>query len=407
MKKYKKILLIASAALIVGGGIISVAGLALGGRPGFVITRKGIKTPDDTKGEFIEDSKSLKDIKNLDIDFADGKIQILQGEEFRIEYGYDKAQMDVNETIENGTYKLTCKYLSSWNFYPLGNIGFNFDSMNQVNYLNIYIPEGTKLEDVKLSNDYGNVVADLQETPFETASFRLSSGDFEASGLKCSEMNLDMDYGKLDLKDSDIDNVTISNDSGKGSISNIDANSMKLEFDYGDLKISDIAADKMSVTNSSGKVEIEDAKGKELSVKADYGRINLVDVTMDTDISLNSSSGDINMEKVKTGELTLLSDYGNVKGEQLEAKTSDMKLSSGDCEISEFTAKNTKIDSDYGKIDLLMTGKEADYDMALITDYGKVYINEEEHGTDLTREKGASNKLDLKTDSGNINIETK
>ena len=46
MKKYIKVLLIISGCLVLSGGIMLSAGVALGGRPGFVITRDGVRSED-------------------------------------------------------------------------------------------------------------------------------------------------------------------------------------------------------------------------------------------------------------------------------------------------------------------------------------------------------------------------
>ncbi len=85
------------------------AGWASGGRIGFQITPAGIRTTEDYQGEFIEKSVDLKNVKKLNINVHEADIEILEGENFHLEYGYDNAAQSLKEEVKDGTYHLASK----------------------------------------------------------------------------------------------------------------------------------------------------------------------------------------------------------------------------------------------------------------------------------------------------------
>ncbi len=72
MKRYQKVLLLTAGILVIGGGILATAGLAMGGVPGFWITAKGIQTAEDIRGTFVEKKVPLSDVSSLDINCVEG-----------------------------------------------------------------------------------------------------------------------------------------------------------------------------------------------------------------------------------------------------------------------------------------------------------------------------------------------
>ena len=86
MKKYIKVLLIISGCLVLSGGIMLSAGVALGGRPGFVITRDGVRS-EDKEGDFIEkEEEDLRNITSLDLKSWSGNIEIVVSDKFKVDY---------------------------------------------------------------------------------------------------------------------------------------------------------------------------------------------------------------------------------------------------------------------------------------------------------------------------------
>lgn len=447
MKKYQKILLITSACLIVGGGIMGVAGLALGGSPSFMITEQGIRTPEDiADGKFVEKTLPLKGVRSLEINWEEGDIEFVEGDSFHVEYGYDEKYIQVKEQTKNGIWSLTSKYIQR---ISMNGIHFFWNSSvweQQSGYLRIYIPRGTKLSDLNVVSGYGKVKIDLPEMTAQRVKLNLESGNLDMKGLNSQEAELELEYGNLDMEDCGFEKLHVQNESGKCSLSGISAERGELNLDYGDLEMQNcdiatifsvnengkysltdvtaegiklesscgemvleqITADDVTLKSESGNISVDGMTGKTLTVECDYGKTVLDRVTMETSIRAEIESELIRLEQVKTGQLDIVSESGGVTGSQVEIGTGNLELSYGDCEITEFTVKDLKASNESGEISLDLTGKEKDYSMLLETEYGEVYINGEDRGSNITLERDkAENRLELDSESGRITIRTR
>lgn len=448
MKRYQKVLLVTSACLIVGGGVMGVAGLALGGSPSFVITEKGIQTPEDVaEGKFIEKKLPLKGVGSMEIQWVEGDVEFVEGDSFHVEYGYDEKYMQVKEGKKNGTWHLTSKYIQQ---FKISGIHFFWNSYgweHQESYLKIYIPKGTKLLDMHVSGGNGKVKIDLTKLTADCVKIDTESGSIEMKGMDCGETNLTQEYGSLKLKDCTFTGLTIEKEGGECSLDNISAGqaSIRTEYEdgmsvqgcaidklnvtseggtcsladvtakevsldtgYGSLVLEQVASEQISVNSESGDIRMNTLTGKSLSVENDYGDVVLNDVTMETGIHAEAESGIVQMNRVDAGSLEITSEEGNVQGGQVKIGTGNLEVLYGDCEIDQLSAKDLKIESESGEITLALTEEEKNYSMLLKTEYGEVTVNGENRGSDITMEREqAKNRLDLKSENGNIAIRTR
>ena len=85
----------------------------------------------------------------------------------------------------------------------------------------------------------------------------------------------------------------------------------------------------------------------------------------------------------------------------------DIQVAYGKCELYELNAKDVKVSSESGNVELAMAGKEKEYQMSLMTEYGEVSVNGKKQGNNilLEREK-AKGKLEVKSEEGNIRVDT-
>lgn len=446
MKRYQKILLVTSACLIVGGGIMGVAGLAMGGSPSFIITEKGIQTPEDiTEGKFVEKTLPLKGVSSMEISWEEGDIEIVEGDSFHVEYGYDERYIQVKEQAKNGTWYLSSKYNQR---FDISGIHFFWNSNvwdEQKGYLKIYVPKGTKLSNLNLVSGYGKVKIDLPKIAAESVKLDLESGNLEMKGLDSQNAELNLEYGNLNLKDCDFTEMTVKNESGACSFSNISAEQANLELDYGDLdmqsceitnitaaneggkcslkevaaevlmleadygelSLEQVKADKVTLSDESGSIYVYAMEGKSLKVVSEYGKVTLDTVRMDTSIQVEIESETMEMRQVEAGQLDIASGNGSLEGREIEIGTGNLELDYGNCNITEFSVKDLHVSSGSGNITLDLTGKEKDYSMMLKTEYGDIHVNGEDKGTDITLEQDkAENRLDINGEDGKITIKT-
>lgn len=444
MKKYQKILLVTSACLVVGGGVMAVAGMALGGTPAFMITNEGIKTPEDVmEGEFVEKTLPLKGIRSMEIQWEEGNIEIVEGDDFHVEYGYDEKYIQVKEQTKNGTWHLTGKYVQR-----IGITGIHFFWQSAVweqedSYLKIYIPKGTKLSNLNLISGYAKVKIDLMGATAEQVN--LEAGNLDMKGLSAESADLNLEYGNLNLESCSFTNLTVNNESGKCSfadihaeqaevtldyedigmqdcdiakltvtnesgacrLENITAEEMTVTSDYGALALDQVTADTVTLKNESGNISVNGLTGKTLDAGSEYGIITLNAVTMDTSIRAEGESESIQMNQVKTGQLDIVNESGNVEGNQVEISKGSLELGYGDCDIAAFTVKDVKLENESGEVNLELTGKAEDYSMILKTEYGEVTINGEKRGSDIILERDkAEGSVEIASESSNIEIKT-
>lgn len=421
--------MITATTLIVSGGIFFAAGTALGGMGGFRFTNEGIKTASDYQSRFVEKTADLKGISELSVSVDDSDIQFLEGDEFRIEYGYREENSTMNEERSDGSFTLTQKYFSTevfWQGFALGTIPVDY----QNNYVRVYLPGKQKLDKLKVDNDYGTirfVTGDADD--FQVIN---DSGDVTLDGINSKTVNIKMGYGKLQLSNCQMEQLTVNNESGNVAAENLTSKIADISMGYGKNQISNCQIDELKVNNESGQGEFSDLIGSKLTGKYSYGEVSLTDIEMkqididsesgridvenvtvkkeqdsDGGLSLHTGYGAIELDQVEADSLDFINDSGNISGKAVKANSGVIKLSSGDCSISEFTPGTVSIESEYGNINLDLTESEADYDFELLTDYGEVTINGDKQGTNFVREKGARNKVNLSTDSGNIKIDTK
>lgn len=448
MKKYQKILLITSACLIVAGGVMGVAGLALGGSPSFVITEKGIQTPEDVaEGKFMEKKLPLKGVTSMEIRWVEGDVEFVEGDSFHVEYGYDEKYMQVKEEKKNGTWHLTSKYIQQFNISGIHFFWNSYGWEHQESYLKIYVPKGTKLSDIHVATENGKVKIDLAKLSADCVKIDTESGNIEMKGMDSGEAKLTQEYGNLKLEDCVFTGLTIEKEGGECSLENVNAGqaSVRTEYEdgvqvqgcvidklevisaggicsladvtakdvfldtgYGSLVLEQVASGQITVNSESGDIRMDTLTGNSLSVTNDYGDVAMNGVTMETGIQAEVESGTVQMSRVEAGGLELTNEEGSVKGNQVKIGTGNLEVLYGDCEMEELSAKDLKIESESGEIAIDLTEEEKNYSMMLKTEFGDVIINGESRGKDITLERDqAENRLELTSENGNITIKTR
>ena len=211
----------------------------------------------------------------------------------------------------------------------------------------------------------------------------------------------------MDMQECDIAKIMVASEGGKCSLRDITAEEVRVTSDYGEQVLEQITADAVTLKNETGDISVDRMTGKTLNAESMYGAITLYAVTMDNSIRAEGESETIQMKQVKTGQLDIVNESGSVKGNQVEINKGNLELDYGDCDIAQFTAQDVTVANESGEITLELTGKAEDYSMSLKTDYGQVYINGEDRGSDITLERDkAENRLEINSESGNVTIKT-
>ena len=281
MKKGFLIFIISCIVLLLAGVAVLAIGLANGGSLAFNIDYgKGlIKTAEEMS--LVEGSVESGEFSNVDIDIDAASIRFVYGSGYSVKYKlYEDKIPDIE--VDGNTLKIKSKKKSF-------NLSFNTTAFSKSDpYIEITVPEGTKLSDVKLNVDYGDVQIDGFE--FDSLSINDDAGNAEISDFICGKIDMDLNYGNLDITGSDIEEFTVNADAGNIEVSDTKIDKIDINNDYGDVDISLNAEEAdydIDIEIDFGDLSINGKKYKS-EYKTDNGK--------DKEIKINADSGDVSIE---------------------------------------------------------------------------------------------------------------
>ncbi|WP_312094622.1 DUF4097 family beta strand repeat-containing protein [Niallia sp.] len=186
---------------------------------------------------------------------------------------------------------------------------------------------------------------------------------------------------KVEVKENQFDHLNLSNESGAISIKHANSNNITIQTESGDVSLDDISTKNTSVSSSSAKISLGNiTNSNKLEIKTQSGAITLKDVES-KELSIQSSSGSQHGEEIVTSNLTTQSDSGSGSYEFSEALVelnADSKSSSGNIEY---------IFQNDIPLDINWSGKKMK--------------------NQITNDKNATNKINMKTNSGNMSVKRK
>lgn len=392
MKKYQKVLLVTAGCLTLAGGIVMVTGLAMGGSLGLKLTSKGIYTAND-QGKYIEESKDLKEIKNLEISAGYGNIYIEEGDSFRLEYGYDDMFVIPEYKSENGKVSFNLKNVQQ-NGISLIGIG-DFYNQKQQDYIKVILPKDIELDQLKVNADYGEL--SLNQADIKKLIIEGDSGNTSITNVNMDEMDLDLDYGKLEMENCVVPKLMIDNETSSSDmkLKNITSKNVEIRTDYGNISIDEMKADQVEIANSNGSVDLRNVEGNTKHKRMDV-------------LSIKGEYGNFNLKNIKTNSLNIENEYGTVDGDNIIAVKNIIRQESGKCSIDSLNTSDTNIKNEYGDVTLTLVKPKKEYDFYLDSDDGDVSINGESFGDNYTRDQGNDKQVRVSVEySSRITINTK
>lgn len=390
MKKYQKVLLITAGCLMLAGGIVMTTGFAMGGKLGFRFNENGIVSSED-RGEYVEKTESLKEVKNLELVLNDGNLYIEQGNKFEIQYGYYDKFNVCEKKNENSKTIYQIKYRSTNNNFS--SFGFaDFSEPENETYMKLIVPKDTELEQLTINSDYGRVTLDTAK--INKLIVNMESGNAKMTNLDTKSMKVDMDYGTFQMEDSKISDLNISNSSGDMKLSSIDSESLLLKSEYGGVKIEDMTTNKAEINNENGSIVMNNVKG----ISKNKNMESLI---------LDGQYGDMKLNNIKTDNIVINNENGSVKGGEITALKGKIRLDYGNVNLDEVDTSQLDITSDSGSIDLGLVKAEKEYGFELDADEGDVEINGNKKRHSISKSSYTDNMINAVTEYGHISIRTK
>lgn len=358
MRKIIKSTLIAAGICVVSGMALLAAGTALGGRPGFYISRNGLYTSQEQNkkmgyvGTASQERKEVGEINNFYLDADYNNIAVIPSgdDKYYIEYMIPLREIDPDPVCEIKDNQLNFRFQG-------GNMDYSYDvgflvwetgSQFKRGYVNLYVPEDALPESMVLKSSDGTV-----------------------------------------------------------SVKRINSKELNITAKYGAVELSKISGGNLSVISSDGSIECSEAGYKTMDLENKYGSTVLEGIKAE-DLILDSSDGTISMERVKASNVSASNKYGSIEGRDLKTENLTVKQSDGFCEITELDLVRGEFSNSYGSTSLSLTGKESDYSYDLKTTYGSVSVNGRDYEEEsYQKDNGTQNSIRAVLQDGSIEIETK
>lgn len=391
MSKGKKFVVICCVTMGIGMALCMV-GIAMGGRVnGINVGANGVsvstlhgeqngKTPLYQTGE--EELDKFDGIK-IDVSYADVTIQ--PAEYYGISYNIDE-RYNFSYKIENGTLVVSQKCPPNmgvdFTWFSIG-AASGMNAYTQQEFITVYVPTGSKFQNVDIDNDSGEVVC----------------GNFYADKLNIKSEYSDVKLEKVGSKDA-----VITMDSGNFKAASFSDGDFTVENEYGNIVLEDVKAGQLKLTANSGNLEVAEVTADSLFVDDEYGNVSLQKIYTDG-MNLNADSGSISLADVETNDVVIKAEYGDVDGRNVKTGSLSGTLSSGNCKMKELTVKNVDLKSEYGNVELELMSKLTDYSYNLETEYGEISIGKKKMGENYESLEDGKEKIAVYCESGNVEIE--
>ena len=245
---------------------------------------------------------------------------------------------------------------------------------------------------------------------FDQAGQLLQDNDYPLAGL--------IHWGNVQYHSSDIDWDALD-----GNTVDMDfASDLEISLKYDELLIQEYDGDKIRVNvandakndvvvkETSGKITITDTRSGNVKKKKQI-KVSIPSVKEFDTVSLGVDMGTIDLEcDLKVQELSVevgageFSGYGNIT-----AAYCDLQVGAGTIDIDQLDIQKLNADCGAGEIDMVVTGKEKDYNYDLSCGMGEINLEDSEY-SGLGIEKNISNEgarkdMVLECGMGEIDVE--
>lgn len=335
---------IVAAAMLTVGIVLTGVGFMAGGNHPIHFDKKGFHVGEnETSGKLEDFSQDLGSFNSISVNLDYYDVDLVPGDKFAVEGKCFSQEGKPDISVENGT--LTVKDTKH------NGVSINLDLPGLITYnnqpvLKIYYPKDTAFKDIKIKCD---------------------TSDLAYEGLNADQIDFELDFGKLNLSNAKANNITVGMDSGDCTLKNISA------------------AEKLDISNDMGKITLEGANSKKLKINANSGDVSLTDVT------------------AENSEMTV--DMGKLSGTGMKTNGLKATADSGDINLQGSLLGLTDITCDMGSVKVSPGGSKDQFNYELSTDMGSVSIGDEQaSGTLKASNESAKNTLNIKADSGSINV---
>ena len=322
--KWMKRTLLVGAVGIVAGGILLGAGVALEGSASFYYDKNGFhvkeNTPEEENTAYVLENTLTGKLKEIEVVLEDADLEIVSGDDWAVEYVLDGSDTepvyevkDGKLVLEEGGYAYDGEYMVS---FGLGGAWWRQgDGQYQSPYVKITIPDGEKLDSVKIRNSYGRILID-RDLLADSVTVDAQDGEVCMEGWSGKELALDLEYASLETGDLDGDTVDITSEDGTVRIGTLKAETVQLRTQYGELTADVDGADRVDVESEDGTVNLNLVGGMDqygVNLYSEYGSIHTPQGRVEED-EYDGSSDFLHLaDDQKEASVIVYTQYGDIR----------------------------------------------------------------------------------------------
>ena len=350
MGRFTKIALISAAVLLIAGIIVAGGALA---SVSFDFT--AVNTENFTERYFeINEQITAFDIdaENFDVwltESPDGKCYVTAPVS-----EYTTTQVDV----KNGT--LVIKRIDTRKWYEY----ISIVTINPELKILICVPS-TEFKSLDLSTTSGDVDIPV-EFMFETVDISTTSGDINSKAVVNTEAEFSSTSGSINIQNLNANKASVGSTSGNINIEVSEPQKLDVHSTSGRIYMKKIkVTQEFEIESTSGDAELEFVVGMKMKRDSTSGDTKMMSVWMQELIDINATSGDIRLNGSDAVNFKVNTTSGSVSGSILTPKIFVTNTTSGNVNIREAQADQSKVYG-AGRFEATTTSGNIDIVMAII-----------------------------------------
>lgn len=201
-----------SGILILIGIVLTVVGAASGGITNLSKLDDKFSFVSFTEGEFKQEAYQFDDVKNINIDYVDGDVTFVEGNEFAVNVKYFDNVIEKPEVVaSNGTLDIKATYKDT----EIINLGpFDREDHSHPEVIVTY-PAGTVFESVTIKSD----------------------DDIAVKNFKSQKTDIQGAYGDITINNAELGSTTVNVNDCDVEMINVKTTSLDMDITHSDVKI--------------------------------------------------------------------------------------------------------------------------------------------------------------------------
>lgn len=299
MKHTVKRISVIASGLIVTGILLAVIGFFAGAKFSIILTDSGLKAVGKEDRQF--EDWTLEEFKNIEVDIADAKIEVIPSNEYKLEIESLEGK-NITHEIQKDTLIINDESSNHKITFAMNLVGYI-----QSTIIRVYVPKDHHFDEVTIANDFGDIKLD---------------------GMNTKKLTIYSSDGDVAIKDIHSNVVLVENDFGDVTATKVNTNDFILESNDGDAELSQMEiATSATLTNSFGETSLQDFTSKDTKIESSDGEISIEGELLGK-TRIKSSFGDIDLGLTnKESELnyTIQNDFGNIEvnGNEFESNVTN------------------------------------------------------------------------------------